>query len=318
MKKLKILKKILLLSLIVVVVLSGCIGQPDGIKDEYKDDIFTVEEYYVDNINPTENSLATISFLVQNNGDRREGVDVDVSFNVDPFEVDKLFCHGVETEPEDGIYACKFKGIESLDVRQVSITLRAPEVESTASFPISYTINYAYSGYRKADIPLIDQVTRTRPVGKFGQSTPSYGPVEMNFEPPIGSSHIEDDKVVKEYWGVLGRPFEVKMEFKHVGSSSIGVVSPTIIEERDVKLTPSNNIQKADGYTCHFEESGDYLVSTKNITLPKGRTELVCNFEMTRGITQPEVTATIMAEFYYEYEYMRTETLKVINLEEEG
>ncbi len=67
-------------ALFLIVFFSGCIDQNGTKFAEYKDDIITVEEYYVDNLNPTENSLSTISFLVQNNGDQKEGVDVEVYF----------------------------------------------------------------------------------------------------------------------------------------------------------------------------------------------------------------------------------------------
>jgi hypothetical protein len=339
-------KLILTLALTAIVFLSGCIvGQNGGTKLEYSNDVVTVEDYYVDNINPTENSLATVSFLVQNNGDRREGVDVEVYFfDLAPFTVNSLSCQngemlwvegstcqtGTGTDAEcqaqnKGTHCdadagkcyregCMFHGIEPLDVRQVSITLKAPSLtkgSKSMTSTISYHVKYDYYGYRKADIPLIDGVTRKQPVGEFSQSTASYGPVELTFEPPTGSSYKSGGETVQGYWGVMGRPFELKMEFEDVGSSSLGVVSPVNISKGSVKLELSDNIQKAEGYTCHFEESGEYLVSTENVNLPKGRTELTCNFEMKGEMTQPEVTAVVMAEFSYEYKYTLTEAFSI-------
>lgn len=318
MKKLKTSRKILLLTSVAVIFLSGCIGQEGEGEIQYKDDIITIGEYTVDNINPYERSLTTISFLIQNNGDRLEGVDVDISFNIDPFTVEKLVCDFDEvTAPTDGVYMCELNDIVSLDFRQVAITLRAPEVEESTSFPISYTIKYHYNGYRKADIPLIDGTTIRRPMGKYSQSEPSYGPIELIFEPPVGSSHKEDSKIIKEYWGILGRPFEVKMNFRHVGSGSVGVVSPTTIHEGDVKLILSPNIERVRELTCHFSGSGEQLISNRNITIPKGKAELTCNFQ-TIEITPPESLATITAEFEYDYEYTRTESFTVEPVEEES
>jgi len=313
LNNLKPTTKFLLLALVAVVFLSGCTGQEDG-KVEYKDDIITVEEYYVDNVRPYENSLATISFLVKNNGDPLEqdenGVDVEINFfEIEPFAVDELVCDG-EGYGED-VAECTLNDIGSLDAKAVSITLKSPDLPGGSppiSPTVSYSVGYEYSGVRAVNIPVIDGTSRTIPLKKATQSEPTYGPVQLEFEPPVGSMHKEDDKIVKEYWGVMGRPFEVKMEFQHVGDSSVGIVQPFNISKGDLTLTLSSNIRRVSDLTCDFSEN---LVSQEDVMLPTRRTELVCNFENTLEMEPPESLATITAEFEYDYKYIRTETFTI-------
>jgi len=315
------------LAVLILVALSGCIDQGDTNIIKYSNDIITVEERVVSTLNPYAGSTTTIDFLVQNNGDRIEGVDVEVNFfDIPGFNVTRLHCQNNETLAE-GI-GCYFRHIPPLDVRKVALTLQAPPsdiIATPTTFTLSYYIAYNYTGYRKADIPVIDDITRHEPIAKFSQSTPSYGPVVFDFEPPVGREKKEDGKIIKEYWGVQGRPFEVKMRIEHVGSSSVGSVQPINISKGSVKLELKGDLRRAKGFPCNFcnatrpgdcpsemqdvliGKDGRYLFSEKDVIVPS---ELMCNFETTKT-TQPEVIATIWAEFSYTYKYIRTETFTV-------
>ena len=86
-----------LIVIMVVITLSGCFDNRDSTRIvQYSDDIITVEDWVVQNEEPREGSLMTISFLVKNNGDLEEGVDVEVDFfDIGDFKVVDLSCQEV-------------------------------------------------------------------------------------------------------------------------------------------------------------------------------------------------------------------------------
>lgn len=330
-------KLILPLILIIIVALSGCINQ-DGTTTNYKNDIITVEDYSISTMNPYVGSMTTIEFSIKNNGDETVK-EVEVNFFDRPgFSVDELFCEGIEEfklgsgnscESDSGCPAnefcdlsvkkcyngCLFTNIESLDFRTIGLTLKA---KSSGTYTVSYSVDYGYSGFRKADIPIIDGVTRKSPIATFSQSTSTYGPVTLEFEPPVGRETKEGSKVTKEYWIVGDRPFEVKMNFEHVGSSSVGSIQPVVISIGNVKLDLRGSLAIGQSGTtklpCDFSEYGNLLFSDKDLEVPG---ELTCNFQSASTV-ELETMATIWAEFNYTYKYIKIETFSIQSLEENG
>jgi hypothetical protein len=126
----------------------------------------------------------------------------------------------------------------------------------------------------------------------------------LEFEAPVGRETVKDSTVVKEYWGVKGRPFELKMNFKHVGS--IANVQPIKIEEGDVKLELIG-LKKEKDLPCDFKTKDEKLVSERDVTVPG---ELVCYLKSTDFI-QPELRASVSASFDYTYEFIKAETFNV-------
>lgn len=287
---------------------------------KYKNDIITVESSTISNSNPYSGSTTTLTFLIKNNGDRvLDGVEVNF-FNVPGFSITEVRCEAVESQNR----ACIYTDIDPLDTRETSLVLQAPTVNSPTSLTISYYIKYDYFGYRTANIPIIDGRYRTKPFSQFSQSTPSYGPVVLEFESRVGSTRTEDSKTIKEYWSRVNEPFEVKMNFKHIGSSSLGSIKPVNLTAGSVKLDLNNSLIKVEGAPCNFcsitepdcpvKKDSNYLFSNKNVLVPG---ILICNFVNSTFFEEPEMTAVINVEFSYTYQFTRTESFTVQPLPKE-
>ncbi len=319
-------KNILLASLVLVVVLSGCVEQPSDSGLTYKNDVITVEDYYVSDKIPYQNSPVTIEFLVKNNGE--EAVPrVEVGFPNHPgFKIIDLACEGTIPLDKDGdgtIETCvfdennDFEELESLDTRSILLTLKAMDLGllNAQTYTMSYYIEYDYSGFRKMDIPIIDGVTLDKPLTPYSQSTPTYGPIKTEFEMPARAEKVVDDKVVKEYWGVGTKPFKVSMKFTHIGSTSIGNIREPKIEAGKVVLDLRGSLEigkvgEGDDITelpCDFESSGNVYISKDDLTIPS---ELVCSFQAV-PFEDPETLATIWADFSYTYRYTVSEQFDI-------
>lgn len=267
-------------------------------KVEYKNDIVTIEETIVSNSNPSPGSTTSVSLLVKNNGDKP--VDAEVNFdNIAGLDFKELYCESGRQE----FHACIFEGIDPLDTRNIILTLKVPEETISNPF-VEYYVKYTYSGYRKADIPIVDNILRT-PLAKFSQSEPSIGPVVLEFEFPAQKEIRKDSQVIKEYWVVANNPFELKIKLRHVGTLS--GVEPIIIKKDSLVLDLKNNFRVSQGLKCDFEERGGKLYLNEDVELPE---ELKCNLETTLT-PEPETTGTIWAEFTYDYQYRRKESFTV-------
>lgn len=297
-----------------------------------KNDIVTVEESTISNSNPYSLSTSTLTLLIKNNGDRiLDGVEVNF-FNIPGFNVSELRCEIPDEKigSEDSCNSntdcpgsefcdftnkkcykgCLHKEIDPRDTRETSLILQAPNVTSSTPLAVSYYIRYNYFGYRTANIPIIDGAYRTKPFSQFSQSSTSCGPIVLEFESKVGSERREDSKIIKEYWSRVNEPFEVKMNFKHVGSSSLGTIQPVNLTAGGVRLDLNNSLVKASG-PCNFDDS---LVSNKNVLVPGA---LICNFVNSSLFQEPEMTAVINAEFSYAYQFTRTEKFTVRPLPKE-
>jgi hypothetical protein len=277
--------------------------KPSQFTPTYKNDIITIEEVYISNTKPYAGTEVIIELYVKNNGDLKVN-RVKVKPDSDGFRITKLECEG--TNPRDNI--CVFEGenaIESLDERKIAVTLQAPskDIIKVSPIPLSiyFYVEYDYSGYRTANIPIIDGTTRTKPMSKFSVSTPSYGPIVLSFELVPRRETKVDKTVIKEYWGVPNQPFEIKFSFEDIVKKGRQVN----ITKGNIRLNITEPLREAP--PCDFERKDNLLLSNKDILVPE---EIICYFNSSE-ITQPEVTASIKAEFNYTYEFSRTETITV-------
>jgi hypothetical protein len=324
-------KLILLCSLSVIVLLSGCNDKENGVVEiEYKDDIITIEDFYISDRKPYENAVTMIDFLVKNNGEFP--VDrVEIGFDAPGFYIDSLVCEGTTPFPKesgDDNNTCVFDKlssmsvIEPLDTRTVTIALKVRNIGllHPQTYTMTFYVEYDYFGFRKMDIPIIDGETRKKPLSKYGQSSQTYGPIHLDFKPPVRGEKVEEGKTVKEHWGVRDQPFKVEMEFKHVGRSSIGAITDPKIEKGKVRLDLRDSLERGSvgglDLPCEFCEMGDpdcvapmsgYLFSNKSLEIPD---ELSCNFQA-RGFSGPEMTATIWAEYNYTYIYTNSQDFEI-------
>jgi hypothetical protein len=282
---------------------------------KYKNDLITVEEYYVSSLNPYPDTQVFIDFLIQNNGDKPiEEARVnffDLKLGEKGFSNPSLFCAGESKECRKEKCECEFKHIDPLDIRKISLNIKTPPSE-TVKFPypleIFWFIEYKVTGYRILNIPIVDGVTRTIPTSKFSQSKPSYGPIVLEFEPSNCREREEYGKKIRECWGIANRPLEVVMEFKPIGSRYVGkIVEPINITNMSLKLPSNLDIKVPEELPCDFEQKGDKWYLNKIINVPS---EVKCNFIVDQ-IDIPELIANIEAEFNYTYKFIRSQNFVI-------
>lgn len=321
--------------LVLAVILSGCVEQDgdDIVELEYKDDVITIEDFYVSDRTPYEGAVTVVDFYLKNNGEYPV-TRVEVAFDAPGFEIEELVCEGGSSIDNACIFDKdgEYGEIEPFDTRKVTLELGVLRIGllKPQTYTITYYTEYDYFGFRKMDIPIIDGVTVRKPLSEYSQSTPTYGPIKLSFEPPLRGERIEGDKTIKEYWGVRDDPFKVEMEFKHVGSRSIGEITDPEIEKCDVKLDLRGSLERASiggvYLPCDFCGGGEpdctdkergYLFSNKTLDIPA---KLTCNFYSPTfsdpQFEDPETVATIWAEFNYTYRYTKAQSFDIQPLNE--
>jgi len=314
-------KDIFLLSLIVVVIFSGCLESSGG-ELGYKNDIITIEDYYVSNLKPHPKETVAIEFSIKNNGE--ESVPrVEIGVPIYPgFEIEELYCEGgraiddetcVFDDNEDSNYG----KIESLDWREVRIKLKT--MNMSLLDPLDYItqiyVGYDYSGLREMHIPIIDGTTRKRPMSAYSQSSATYGPIRLDYELIPRGETVVDGQSVNEYWGVNMTPFKVEMKFTHVGSMSIGTINQPQIWAGNIRVNVKNTLTTPSQCDFIIEDilsessghSGYILLSQDDLNVPD---ELMCNFQSV-PFDDPETTATIETQFFYKYRYTVSEEFEI-------
>ena len=298
---------IAVIAVIAVIVFLYYKPNTNGGGTKYKNDIITVEKSTVSNSNPYPGSTTSISIIIKNNGDKKtseyspDGVEVNFD-NIAGLNFKGLECEGGRQIS----HSCIFDSLDPMDTRAVVLTLEVPE-ESVRNPFVEYFVKYTYTGFRKADIPIVEDSTRT-PLSKFSQSSTSLGPITMEFEFPAQRETRVDNQVIKEYLVVGSNPFELKVKIKHVGT--VANVEPTKIEPNNIILDLRNNFRKETSLRCDFDESGGKLYSTEEVEVPE---ELKCNLVFTLD-PNPETLGSIWGEITYDYQFRRKETFTVKEL----
>ncbi len=342
-------------AVIIIIVVIGVLGylalqflpaglRPPQVVITYKNDVIMVEDLFVSNLKPYEKTETDIEFLISNNGDQPVK-NVVLTFEstgggFDIIQQNNLRCGGnqpqattTDVKKSDGSTTtitewnkCVFDSINSLDAKAIHLTLRAKDVLTDTTYNVKYSVQYDYSGSRLATIPIINPDTRSRPVSKFGQSTPSVGPVVLDFQAGEPREFTEAGKKITGYWFEYERTAEVKLSLKNIGSSSVGTINDTYIKESTFTLDTKDTLTPSG--LCHFKEKEDGLlyycrqtsVDTSDptrcdfgnpqrpIKLPA---QLSCVFKPAQQLTVPEVSATILANFDYTYEFTKTQPITV-------
>jgi hypothetical protein len=172
------------MALVPMVALSGCLsnqGAPKG--PSYSNDIVTIEDYYVSNLNPYAGSQVEVDFLLQNNGELPVShLTLEVNAPAG-WQITSLACQGItspEITSEKDSGKCEYKytnineAIQPFDVRSVSMSFKTPSnILKPTPFVLSYSVSYDYTGYRKADLPVVDGVTLRKATSSYSESSPS-------------------------------------------------------------------------------------------------------------------------------------------------
>lgn len=304
-----------IVSILLVVALSGC-TLPGGGQGTitYSNDIVTVTDYKISSTTLYPGEQTIVSFLVKNNGEWALNNVLVNFYNLGGLKIVDIHCdEGTpSTSPTDSA-SCTFNDILSFDNRRVELTLQAPQqIAAKTVFRIEYSMSYPYNGTRIANIPIIDDTTIKKPYSAFSQSSVSYGPVSLEFNPPVGRVVRTDKTETTEYWGVNNNPYKVGLTLKHVGT--VPDVKPVNITSISLTLTSAQWFRDFYCDFCKEEDTGKctptYLVYTMPQTLKLDKTiSLSCYFKSSGD--QPEFPAFIQADYNYYYEYLRTETFTV-------
>src|SRR3989344_1112208 len=303
------MRKIILL-VILGVFFSGCISIGPA-ATQFKNDGITLESYSVTTVKPYAGSATTVQFDVQNSIDKPTR-NVEVSFfDLPGFKILKLDCSSGQRKDD---HTCFYDKIDALDFKRFAITLQSPSsdlIKAPTDFPLSFLVKYDQTGYREIDIPIIDDVTLHEPKSTYKESSPSHGPVKVDFEAPIGRETKKGKSIVQEHWAVRGSMFQIKMKFSYQGDSSIGDIIPVNISKENAHLEYSN-VEIAKKLYCNLDGGNGQATANIDVDIPKTSSRtFVCNFN-SANFPEAERIATISVSYQYTYEFIRTEKITVV------
>lgn len=305
------MKKLLLPLILIIMLTAGCIDNGQGVVA----DVITIPDgsYIIHNAEPYAGSTTTMEFYVENQG--RERIDnIELKFyELGGFTVVNLNCWKpatIQTSETDA--SCIFNDMKYNDKRKVVLTLQAPdeEIKSATSIIVKYYLRYDFTGHRQAILPLVDDVTMTEPPMPYAPSSPSDGPIVLNFEPPKAGEVRQGQNIVVLYWAKKNVPFEMKMNFNRVGSDFLGTIQPINISAGDVNIKLTGlQIARFSGRetSCNFEGSRT-ITSKEDVEVPG---TLSCNFISSVGDFTGYYNTQIDALFKYTYEIRKEETFRI-------
>ncbi len=195
-------------------------GGPVISERSYSNDIISIEDKSISIVDPFANSETSLSFDVKNNGDK--DVDVKVIFtNLPGFSSIEIKCG--DTQFGAGARECDFSGqnrLKSLDAKKITAVLTAADLKVVTPVKIFYEVNYNYHGEKEGRVPILGVDTKNLPSGvSFITSSSTYGPVQVDIDPPVGRRKQENNAVVTENFGREGLPFSMKFSFRNVGKA---------------------------------------------------------------------------------------------------
>jgi len=302
--------KYVVLLLILLVFLSGCVGQTPTAKI-FRDPITIPDEsYIISPRDPYADSTVNMNFEVHNLGTQTVD-EVELYFIPSNFEVITITCSSPSQTIENG---CVLSNMEKNDVRIVSVVLKAPSkdiIKSPTNMAVRYQLKYDYTGYRNALIPVVDDITVKQPKNPYTPSNPSDGPIELEFEPPKQGEIKKGKQVIDLRWVKKDIPFELKMKLNHVGSKDLGTVKNLIIPVGQLKIDMDGvDLVRIDSeeLSCDLKQYGNSLVSEEDIEVPS---ELSCNLISTKQDFRGFYNMKLEASFSYTYIITKTEEFTV-------
>lgn len=299
------MKKFALFLLLAVAILTGCVTTTST---PYRNDVLVQDQYVLTRSNAFTDSTTSIRFYLRNYG--RDTVPKAVVSFFDPsgLSVNSLTCQG-GFQTDD--HTCEYDNIASLDNRYFAITLNTPSsdrIKAPTDFQIKYKISFDYSGFRRIVVPVTEDPS-IPPTIKYSISDPSVGPIAVDFEPPVGAITKQGNQQIKEYWGVAGDSFDVKMNFKQVVQTN----EVTNITGDNIQLT-LQGLDVDSQSKCDFDSGlhGKFTVSVGQST-----TSMVCSFRA-RSFSGPQTSTTIDINFAYTFSTIKIETITVTPRQAEG
>jgi hypothetical protein len=310
-------KKLVILSLILVVLFSGCIEIEGGEekfvpKDEALKLETVIEREERMRILP-EQTIRMLVFLTNQVENEVKNVNLTIS---NPFgiKVQRVNCGpdcvcGWETTEEkcDGV-SCTFNGchydaIQSQDQIEIDFSLKIPSEEEISylgrDLKPEITLKYNYSGESILYIPILRYGEKLKEAPTEFTQTKTKGPIHV---------YIESDEWVREE-----SIFPLYVEVKDVVTTRTPESRLTIPNESFKIEIPAKYINLSEG-RCDFNinsSSNDtiLLFPKDDIILPQKK-PLACTLKA-REVKTPLVKVPLKAEFSYTYEVRRIEEIKV-------
>jgi hypothetical protein len=201
------------------------IFKPAGPK--YDNQIITVVSKIADPATPYAGTLAMLNLEIQNKGDYAVEYTEVAFTDIPGFELVDLIC---ETGSRQG-RKCVFEGenkIGIFETRAVSAVLKAAEVSTKTKVTVVYEISFKYQGFRRAQIPILPENAKDLPKGvSYSVSAPTVGPIQVEFEPPVGRTRVEKDVTIVENFARENVPFTITFTVKDIVSPKSPVVFGT-------------------------------------------------------------------------------------------
>jgi len=276
--KIYVMEKILFsIILFVIILLSACTQTPSGtLKVCERPEMIKIEDYVVSNVDVKSGYSTQIKFVVRNYCSIQiKNLNIKV-FDPHLFNVEEIVCGYSSSKNNNEISL----SLPPYGFAFCTISLKAKE-GITAVIPSTIGFYYSFSAQntKSVVIPIIDGKIYTRPPQPYKESYEDYGYLNLEFYPPVGSIKKEGDRIIKEYWGVVGQPFRIEMQLVPrgigVGTSDFELKN-IIMKINDDSL---NIIQSA----CDFDNSlnlKDDVISKINSGLKtKDYTKITCELQ---------------------------------------
>lgn len=303
----------LLTVLILVIIISGCIGQDgDKITPTYNDNALSMEVRIREKeegrrILPGQTVRMTVTLKNQVEDETRN-VNLNI-VNPSGLFISKVDCGfgcicewvdspspahyektGCGSDVDCDYNFCYYDSIQSLDVEEITFGLKIPSEGEMSSMGRDLNpkivLEYNYNGTSSLYVPIYKSGEPAQLKKEFTQTT---GPIHVGID--------SDD------WVRAGDLFPIYVDVKDVVGSS-------------EKLTlDKNKFTMSTGHVDMGEEIGrcdfapDYIHPTENITLPLDN-PLVCTLKALEP-SAPMFKAPIIIEYSYRYKVEKTETIRV-------
>jgi hypothetical protein len=306
--------KWLLAILILIVFISGCIGDEEEIEPEFKDNALKMEVRIREKeenrrILPGQTIRMTVT-LTNQVEDETDSVDLKI---IDPYgiQISKVdcgndcICEWVENPSGPNIdvqkdcnrgkcyyNGCYYNSIQSLDEVEITYGLKIPSEEEISAMgrdlEPKIMLEYYYSGTSALYVPIYKY--EEKPVEPKKEFTQTTGPI-----------HVDIDS---DNWVRAGDLFPIYVDVKDVVHSSEKPIMDTFTMTIDHAY-----INEGLYGRCDFIKN-NYYTPKEEIELPLIN-PLVCTLKAEEQPTAPMVKASIIIDYSYTYKVEKTETIRV-------
>ncbi|MEM5874659.1 MAG: hypothetical protein QW641_01885 [Candidatus Aenigmatarchaeota archaeon] len=181
--------------------------------------------------------------------------------------------------------------IDPFQSKICSVELYAPEhVETSIPSTIIFSYSFDFENKKTLLVPIIDGITVKRPSSSYREDDENFGYVHIEVSPPIGNIKVENDEVIKEYWGTVNQPF--KIEF---------YLLPRMYKEKVDFNIKEVNVMSAEKSMIQNCEDFSKSIERANRMQLKEKVPFRCEFKYTANV----------AEVYSRIEIITTYTVTI-------